>query len=78
TVLCGAWLKAGVVEFGQLKRTEEGTPQGGIISPTPANMTLDGLEKLLGLHFGEKGSKKIRENKTYCALCGEPITKETG
>lgn len=26
------WLKSGVVEFGQLKRTEEGTPQGGIIS----------------------------------------------
>lgn len=59
------WLKAGVVEFGQLKRIEEGTPQGGIISPTLANMTLDGLEKLLELHFGEKGSKKIRENKTY-------------
>jgi len=27
--------------------TEEGTPQGGIVSPTLANMTLDGLEKVL-------------------------------
>jgi RNA-directed DNA polymerase len=28
-----AWLKAGVVENGRLSRTEEGTPQGGVISP---------------------------------------------
>ncbi|OBW96607.1 group II intron reverse transcriptase/maturase [Gallibacterium anatis] len=59
------WLKSGVVEFGQLKQTTEGTPQGGIISPTLANMTLDGLECLLENHFGKKGSRKIRENKTY-------------
>ena len=59
------WLKSGVVEFGQLKRTEEGTPQGGIISPTLANMALDGLETLLETHFGAKGSRIIRENKTY-------------
>jgi RNA-directed DNA polymerase len=31
--------------------TEAGTPQGGIISPTLANLTLDGLEKLLSAHF---------------------------
>lgn len=59
------WLKSGVVEFGQLKQITEGTPQGGIISPTLANMTLDGLECLLENHFGKKGSRKIRENKTY-------------
>lgn len=38
------WLKSGVVEKGHLKRTEMGTPQGGIISPTLANITLNGLE----------------------------------
>jgi len=27
------WLKAGVLENGQLRRTEDGTPQGGVISP---------------------------------------------
>ena len=42
------WLKAGVVHRGQLARTEMGTPQGGIISPTLANITLNGLER--GLH----------------------------
>lgn len=39
------WLKSGVVDAGQLQRTDEGTPQGGIISPTLANITLNGLEK---------------------------------
>ncbi|MFZ0790665.1 MAG: group II intron reverse transcriptase/maturase [Chromatiaceae bacterium] len=41
------WLKAGVVDTGRLFPTEAGTPQGGIISPVLANMTLDGLERLL-------------------------------
>ena len=40
------WLKAGYLEKDVLYPTEEGTPQGGIISPVIANMTLDGLEKL--------------------------------
>ena len=41
------WLKAGFIENGTLFATEAGTPQGGIISPTLANVTLDGLERLL-------------------------------
>nr|WP_274599932.1 group II intron reverse transcriptase/maturase [Chromatium okenii] len=38
------WLKAGYMEKQSLFPTEAGTPQGGIISPTLANMALDGLE----------------------------------
>ena len=41
------WLKCGFVDMKQLFPTEEGTPQGGTISPTLMNMTLDGLERLL-------------------------------
>lgn len=34
------WLKAGVLEDGQVNRPEEGTPQGGVISPLLANIYL--------------------------------------
>jgi len=38
------WLKAGFIDKNRFFLTREGTPQGGIISPTLANMVLDGLE----------------------------------
>jgi len=34
------WLKAGVFEEGQWTRTEQGTPQGGVVSPLMANVYL--------------------------------------
>jgi RNA-directed DNA polymerase len=51
------WLKAGFIDKNVLHPTEEGTPQGGICSPVIANMTLDGLEKLLQKHFSRTGQK---------------------
>jgi RNA-directed DNA polymerase len=40
-----AWLKAGVFEAGKgFAPTEEGTPQGGVISPLLLNVALHGLE----------------------------------
>ncbi len=41
------WLKAGYMEKHVLHPTEEGTPQGGLISPVIANMALDGLSQRL-------------------------------
>lgn len=38
------WLDAGYMEKNQFFLSGKGTPQGGIISPTLANMVLDGLE----------------------------------
>jgi hypothetical protein len=50
-VVLRRWLKAGYLENRTLFPTEAGTPQGGIISPTLANMTLNGLEELLHKTF---------------------------
>lgn len=51
TEVLGKWLRAGYVESRTWFATEAGTPQGGIISPTLANLTLDGLERLLRERF---------------------------
>ena len=40
TRLIGKWLNAGVMEEGQLRHPEAGTPQGGVISPLLANLYL--------------------------------------
>ena len=45
------WLKAGFMEKHVFSETEEGTPQGGIISPVLANMALDGLQEELRKRF---------------------------
>ncbi|WP_273660237.1 reverse transcriptase domain-containing protein, partial [Pseudomonas aeruginosa] len=55
-------LKAGVIHTAQLQATDAGTPPGGIISPTLANMVLDGLESQLKRHLGVTRAKKLKLN----------------
>ena len=58
------WLKCGYIFNKQMFPTEEGTPQGGIISPTLANMTLDGLQKVLAEKY-----KRVRiKGKLYSPM----------
>ena len=45
--LIGAFLKAGVMEDGLVSSTEEGTPQGGPLSPLLSNIVLDELDREL-------------------------------
>ena len=60
------WLKAGVVFQGQFQATEAGTPQGGIISPTLANVALNGLEqqlaRFLETTLGVNRTRKLKVN----------------
>jgi RNA-directed DNA polymerase len=59
------WLKSGFVWKGQMFPTEEGTPQGGIISPTLANMALDGMEKRLQKRFGAPNGQTAKKFKVH-------------
>jgi RNA-directed DNA polymerase len=49
------WLKAGYVEYGTLHATEQGTPQGGVISPLLANSALHGMEEAIGVKYDYRG-----------------------
>ncbi|MEJ8647667.1 group II intron reverse transcriptase/maturase [Streptomyces sp. MS1.AVA.3] len=43
-----SWLKAGVMENARFAPTEEGTPQGGVISPLLLNIALHGMSTAAG------------------------------
>ncbi len=71
-----AWLTSGVMEKRVFERTEQGTPQGGVISPLLANIALDGLQDKLNQYAvtlkhlrypgGKKCNRKGRiESLTY-------------
>ena len=64
-VILRKWLEAGFIYRRQLFPTEAGTPQGGIISPTLANMALDGLEAVLETRFGLPGTKLAKRNQIH-------------
>jgi len=62
-----SWLKAGVMENGRFSNTNDGTPQGGVISPLLANIALHGMEERVK-QFAEtlKGNK--RDNRQALSL----------
>jgi RNA-directed DNA polymerase len=49
------WLKAGYVEQEVFHATEQGTPQGGVVSPLLANIALHGMEEAIGVKHDYRG-----------------------
>lgn len=61
------WLKAGYLDKHVWNATEEGTPQGSIISPLLANMTLDKLQRQLHEYLPDRNGKYLKINLIrYC------------
>jgi group II intron reverse transcriptase/maturase len=59
--LIRAWLRAGALENGEVRPTEQGTPQGGVISPLLANIYLDQFDKAFeALGLGRRGTKETK------------------
>ena len=56
------FLKSGFIYKSVLFPTETGSPQGGSISSLYANMTLDGLEKLIQEHYHRNSKGKIENH----------------
>jgi group II intron reverse transcriptase/maturase len=59
------FLKAGVMEEGEFRPTTVGTPQGGVISPLLANITLNSLDWQLHEH----GQRFVRYADDFVVLC---------
>jgi len=55
--LIGKWLNAGVLEDGEISYPEEGTPQGGVISPLLANVY---LHYVLDVWFEQEVKPRLR------------------
>src|SRR4028118_1479896 len=66
-----AWLKAGYGVEGSLFPTNEGTPQGGVISPLLANIALHGMEERVK-QYAEillaRSGKGKRDNRSSLSL----------
>jgi len=57
TKIINQWLSCGYIQDKKLFPTTAGTPQGGIASPTLANLALDGMEKAIKAAAAGRGQK---------------------
>jgi len=65
--LIEGWLKAGVIENGRFAPSEEGAPQGGVVSPVLLNVALHGMEEAAGVRYHQTG---VHAGRT---MTGSPV-----
>jgi group II intron reverse transcriptase/maturase len=63
------WLKAGVMEDGEVSEPERGTPQGGVISPLLSNIYLGELDRRWRRLQGVPGTILIRYADDFVVMC---------
>ena len=63
------WLKAGVMEDGELSATELGSPQGGVISPLLANIYLHVLDMYWAEKYASLG-QLVKYADDLVVICG--------
>jgi RNA-directed DNA polymerase len=62
------WLRAGVMEDGNVRAATAGTPQGGVISPLLANVYLDDLDRIWQATCSHLG-QLVRYADDFVILC---------
>lgn len=62
------WLQAGVMEEGEVRKANTGTPQGGVISPLLSNIYLDALDEAWECSFGHLG-RLVRYADDFAIMC---------
>lgn len=68
------WLKCGYVERydrSNVRSTETGVPQGGILSPMLMNLVLDGLESFISIKI--KNSSSISKGSLFCRYADDMV-----
>ena len=77
------WLQAGVVDRGRYSPTNEGTPQGGGISPLLLNIALQGMEAAAGVRYDARDHVRagcptvVTYADDFVALCHDREQAET-
>lgn len=68
--LVGKWLRAGVLEAGELSYPEAGTPQGGVISPILANVF---LHEVLDSWFERQVMPRLRKKAALIRFADDAV-----
>lgn len=66
--LIDKWLKAGVLESGQIQYPETGTPQGSVVSPILSNVVLHGV---IDEWFTQQVKPRLRGPSTLVRFCDD-------